>query len=159
MLFRETVAVCCENHTEHTNTLCWQNAVYINSVRTSQETHYFSATKPNRLMLFRETVAIYCEIHMKHGNTVCGHNTEVWYVNAGGTYSDHWTLKDWSSFPLTLYRLRYWQSSQINEKSGNEPWSLIYCRRIRRQRRVCRLRSSWSPRRVIIATSVDLGVL
>jgi hypothetical protein len=30
-------------------------------VRTSQETHYVSATKPNRLMLFRETVAVYCE--------------------------------------------------------------------------------------------------
>jgi hypothetical protein len=26
MLFRETVAVYCENHTEHKNTLCGQNA-------------------------------------------------------------------------------------------------------------------------------------
>jgi hypothetical protein len=26
MLFRETVAVYCEKHTEHTNTLCGQNA-------------------------------------------------------------------------------------------------------------------------------------
>jgi hypothetical protein len=25
MLFREAAAVCCENHTEHTNTLCGQN--------------------------------------------------------------------------------------------------------------------------------------
>jgi hypothetical protein len=47
MLFREEVAVYCENHTEHTDTLCGQNAV-----RTSQETHYVSATEPNRLMLF-----------------------------------------------------------------------------------------------------------
>jgi hypothetical protein len=31
MLFGETVAVYCENHTEHTNTLCGQNAVYGNS--------------------------------------------------------------------------------------------------------------------------------
>jgi predicted Zn-dependent protease with MMP-like domain len=52
MLFRETVAVYCENHTEHTDT-----------VRTSQETRYVSTTKPNRLMLFRETVAVYCENH------------------------------------------------------------------------------------------------
>jgi hypothetical protein len=37
-----------------------------NSVRTSQETHYVSATKPNRLMLFRETVAVYCENHTEH---------------------------------------------------------------------------------------------
>jgi hypothetical protein len=28
---------------------------------SSQETHYVSATKPNRLMLFGETVAVYCE--------------------------------------------------------------------------------------------------
>jgi hypothetical protein len=26
MLFRETVAVYCENHMEHTNTICGQNA-------------------------------------------------------------------------------------------------------------------------------------
>jgi hypothetical protein len=58
MLFGETVVFYCENHTEHTDTLCGQNAV-----RTSQETHYVSAREPNRLMLFRETVAVYCEIH------------------------------------------------------------------------------------------------
>jgi hypothetical protein len=26
MLFREIISVCCENHTEHINTLCGQNA-------------------------------------------------------------------------------------------------------------------------------------
>jgi hypothetical protein len=40
--------------------------MYINSVRTSQETHYVTATKPNRLMLFGETVAVYCENHTEH---------------------------------------------------------------------------------------------
>jgi hypothetical protein len=30
MLFGETVAVYCENHTEHTDTLCGQNAEYYN---------------------------------------------------------------------------------------------------------------------------------
>jgi hypothetical protein len=40
--------------------------VYKNSVRTSQETHYVSATKPNQLMLFGETVAVYCENHKEH---------------------------------------------------------------------------------------------
>jgi hypothetical protein len=48
MLFGETVAVYCENYTEHTN-----------PVRTSQETHYVSATETKRLMLFKETVAVY----------------------------------------------------------------------------------------------------
>jgi hypothetical protein len=28
MLFRERVAVYCENYTEHTNTLCGQNAAF-----------------------------------------------------------------------------------------------------------------------------------
>jgi hypothetical protein len=28
MLFRETVAVYCENHTEHTDTLCGQNVEF-----------------------------------------------------------------------------------------------------------------------------------
>jgi hypothetical protein len=53
-----------------------QNAVYvyINSVRTSQETHYISTTKPNRLMLCRETIAVYCENHLEH-ITLCGHRT------------------------------------------------------------------------------------
>jgi hypothetical protein len=39
MLVGETVAVYCEDHTEHTDTLCGQNAEfwYVNSVRTSQE--------------------------------------------------------------------------------------------------------------------------
>jgi hypothetical protein len=55
MLFGETVAVYCENHTERTDT-----------VRTSQETHYISATETNRLVLFGETVAVYCENHTEH---------------------------------------------------------------------------------------------
>jgi hypothetical protein len=32
MLFRETVAVYCENHMEHTTTLCGQNAQFPNLV-------------------------------------------------------------------------------------------------------------------------------
>jgi hypothetical protein len=51
MLFREAVAVYCENITEHTDT-----------ARTSQETHYFYATEYKRLKLFEETLAVYCTI-------------------------------------------------------------------------------------------------
>jgi hypothetical protein len=40
--------------------------IYKNPFRPSQETHYVSATKPNRLMLFRETVAVCCENRMEH---------------------------------------------------------------------------------------------
>jgi hypothetical protein len=84
-LFPETTAAYCENHMKHTNTrtLCGQNAVYINPVRTSQETHYVSATKPNRLMLFRKTVAVYCENHKEHRSSL------FVKVIASGTYSYH----------------------------------------------------------------------
>jgi thioredoxin-related protein len=59
MLFGETVAVYCENHTEHTDT-----------VRTSQETNYISATETNRLLLFGETAAVYCENRTEHTDTI-----------------------------------------------------------------------------------------
>jgi hypothetical protein len=58
MLCGETVAVCCENRTEHTDTL-W-------AVRTSRETHHISTTEPNRLMLCGEIVAVCCENRTEH---------------------------------------------------------------------------------------------
>jgi hypothetical protein len=64
MPYRETVAVCCENRKEHTDTL-W-------AVRTSQETHLVSATEPNRLMLCGETVAVCCENRTEHTDTLWG---------------------------------------------------------------------------------------
>jgi hypothetical protein len=78
MLCGETVSVYYENHTEHTDT-----------VRTSQETHYVSATQTNRLMLLGETVAVYCENHTEHTNTLCGQNAKFHHVKGGGTYSNH----------------------------------------------------------------------
>jgi hypothetical protein len=68
--------------------------IYKNSVRTSQETHYVSATETNRLMLFGETVAVYCENHTAHINTLCVQNAEFLYNTADGTYSYHCALKD-----------------------------------------------------------------
>jgi hypothetical protein len=50
------------------------------SVRTSQETHYVSTTKTNRLMLFKETVTVYCENHTEHINTLCRQNAEILYI-------------------------------------------------------------------------------
>jgi hypothetical protein len=66
--------------------------IYKSPVRTSQETHYLSVTKPNGLMLFRETFAVFCESHAEH-NTLCGHNAEFYYVKADGTYINHLVLK------------------------------------------------------------------
>jgi hypothetical protein len=71
--------------------------IYKNSVRTSQETHYVSAKKPNRLMLFRERVAVYCENHMEHTDTLCGQNAELWCV-----YSNHWSLNVWIKTDIGL---------------------------------------------------------
>jgi hypothetical protein len=71
--------------------------LYKESVHTSQETHYVSAKKPNRLMLFGERVAVYCENHTEHTDTLCGQNAEFWYVKASGTSSDHWALKGMKS--------------------------------------------------------------
>jgi hypothetical protein len=55
-----------------------------NLVRTSQETHYVSATETNRLKLFGETVAVYCENHMEHTDTVRT-SQETHYVSATET--------------------------------------------------------------------------
>jgi hypothetical protein len=57
------------------NLICFLK-IFKNSVRTSQETCYVSATKSNRLMLFREELAVYCDNHMEHNNTLCGQNAE-----------------------------------------------------------------------------------
>jgi hypothetical protein len=55
------------------------------SVRTYQETHYVSATKPNRLMLFREIIAVYCENHTERTNTLCGEIAEFSSYLPGNT--------------------------------------------------------------------------
>jgi hypothetical protein len=80
MLFTETVSVFCENHTEHINTLCGQNAEF-SSYLTGNT--LVSATKLNRLMLFREIIAVYCENHTEHMNTLCRQDTEISNADAG----------------------------------------------------------------------------
>jgi hypothetical protein len=99
MLFGETVAVYCENHTKHTDTVrtsqerhhvsvtetnrlmpfkeaaavyCGIRMEHTGIVRTSQEKHYLSATETNRLMLFKEAATVYCENHTEHTGTMRG---------------------------------------------------------------------------------------
>jgi hypothetical protein len=53
---------------------CWIKAwspCNKDSVHTSQETHYVSATQPNRVMLFREIIAVNFENHTEHLNKLC----------------------------------------------------------------------------------------
>jgi hypothetical protein len=69
------------------------SGIYTNPVRTSQETHYISATEPNRLVLFRETVAVYCENHTEHTNTLCGQNAELCNIDKSSPYLTGNTLR------------------------------------------------------------------
>jgi hypothetical protein len=96
MLFWKAVAVYCENHTEHKQTVpCRKQYVSAaepnrlklffigkqlqllfivrtirntDTVRTSQETRCVSSKKPNRLRLFEEAIAVYCENHTELRN-------------------------------------------------------------------------------------------
>ena len=45
-------------------------------------------------MLYREIIVVCSQIHTKHINTLCGQNVEYVSVKPGGTYGDHWALKD-----------------------------------------------------------------
>jgi hypothetical protein len=72
--------------------LCWRTpsvCIYINALRTSQEIHNVSATKPSRLMLFSETIAAYCENLTKHANTSSRQNSEFDYVTTFATCRNH----------------------------------------------------------------------
>jgi hypothetical protein len=64
MLFGETVAVYCEDRTEHTDTLYGQSVPH--------RRHHISAIELNRLMLFGEIVAVCCENRTEHTDTLCG---------------------------------------------------------------------------------------
>jgi hypothetical protein len=55
---------------------------------------YISVIKTSKLMLLREIIAVCSEIHVKHINTLCGQNVKFVNVKPGGTYSNHWALKD-----------------------------------------------------------------
>jgi hypothetical protein len=132
MLFGETVAVYCENHTEHTDT-----------VRTSQEIHYVSTTEANQLMLYGETAAVYCENHTEHTDKLCGQNaglyikqvvhivtTGLWTVSRVEWEYD-WQLRIWKEAILTYFwghipeSWRHWQtwSRASSFWQRIEPWS------------------------------------
>jgi hypothetical protein len=61
-------------------------------------------------MLFGETVAVYCENQTENTNTLCGQNAEFQCVKAGGTYSNHWPVKDLRDGKIGLNRWRWFES-------------------------------------------------
>jgi hypothetical protein len=90
--------------------------MYENSVLTSHETYFISATEPSRLMLLKETAALYYENHGKRTNSFCGQiaessilkhmvhrlNTGVWGVNQASGYKDMWEGGDMAPRILNL---------------------------------------------------------
>jgi hypothetical protein len=59
-------------------------------------------------MVYKEIIAVCSEIHTKHINTLCGQNVELLNVKPGGTYSNHWALKDYSPYrAVNTLRLGY----------------------------------------------------
>jgi hypothetical protein len=128
MMFRETVAVYCENHTEHTNTLFEQNAetLYIRIQFVPHRKHIF-ATKPNRLMLFGETVAVCCENHTEHINKLCGQNVvfhcyRILYICVGFEILTPVVMK--SSVVWDIWLPLYFQESMV--LGGNPPEKTRY---------------------------------
>jgi len=65
-------------------------------------------------MLHRDIIAVCSQIHTKHINTLCGQNVEFFNGKPGGTYSNHWVLKD-SDFYQTKR-----QANKIKNPNGNK---------------------------------------
>jgi hypothetical protein len=56
--------------------------------------HYISTTNTNQLLLFREIITVYYKKHAKRPKcTSVGRMQSFFYVKAGDTYSECWTLK------------------------------------------------------------------
>jgi hypothetical protein len=69
--------------------------LFKNPVRTSKRTPQFTITAINWLTLFKEIIAVYSENHTEPINIKC--KKELLNVKAAGTYSDHSSLKGYTS--------------------------------------------------------------
>jgi len=45
-------------------------------------------------MLYKGIIAVCSEIHTERINTLCGQDVEFLSVKPGGTYSNHWALRE-----------------------------------------------------------------
>jgi hypothetical protein len=127
MLCGETVPVCSENRTKHTDTL-W-------AVRTPQETHHVSATEPNRLMLFGGRVVVYCENRTEHTHTtvvspyLTGNTSRLRYraqpVNAVWRNSRCLLCENHTEHTDTLWAVRTPQ--ETHHVSATKPNQLMLC--------------------------------
>ena len=56
--------------------------------------HLVSVTETGYLTLYKEIIAVCVEILTKNIHTLCDHNTALLAVQPGGTYSNHYALKN-----------------------------------------------------------------
>jgi hypothetical protein len=63
-----------------------RNTIHKDSVRTSQETHYVSATKTSWLSMFREIADVYCEnrAELYCDKTLVSYSGDVWFESRPG---------------------------------------------------------------------------
>jgi hypothetical protein len=76
-MYTQYIQGLCQSRLSTANHALLYNIIYKYAVRTSQETHDVSATKPNLLMLFREIIAVYCENRMEHISRLWQHEAEL----------------------------------------------------------------------------------
>ena len=73
--------------------------------RTYRAVNTVSVIKTSQLMLYSEIIAVFSQIHTKHINTLCRQNVEFLDAKPGGTYSNHWALKDQGKFKPCLRKI------------------------------------------------------
>jgi hypothetical protein len=59
------------------------------------------------LTLFKEIIAVYSENYTKPINALRGKNAQLLNIKAGGTYTNHWALKDLITDMFLLEKKRY----------------------------------------------------
>jgi hypothetical protein len=127
MLCGETAAVCCENRTEHTDTL-W-------AVRTIQETRYFSATEPiwlccvgkQPLFAVRTVRNTQIQSGLVSGQDTGWSSEQVW-THCLSLDSNRSPLYHPSSFPATILR-KLWRPS-CKYHNNLERGTLSYLKRL-----------------------------
>jgi hypothetical protein len=77
MLFRETVAVYCENHTQHTNTLCGQNAEFWCVKEGGTYSNHWVLKSLNVIALRKHRLSISFISKLAHQCHICIHSIYI----------------------------------------------------------------------------------